>query len=493
VTEGPVTAPTPGALPTGQHRDAIVAEVARVLADLAEGATVVVAISGGPDSTALAYLAAEARPDLDLALGHVRHGLREDAHDVATVEAHARALGVPLYIATVDVRSSGEGVEAAARRERYRALGGLVGELGATALLVGHTAEDQAETVLLRAARGTGLEGLAAMAPASALPEGPAAARLLRPLLRLRRSDVRGFVTQEGLDAVEDPMNRDRASRRVRVRHEVLPALEGVGDDPVGALARLADLARDEMAYLDRVSVEGYARLHRRYGPGRALPSSALAEVDRAAARRLVRHLILEAAGEGRPPDASHVEAVLGLAPGTAIDVPGASVTAGGGWVAAVPQDVRSPNRVELTVPGITPWEAGGVEIVATAPAPDRGQMAIPLDPWTPPLSRIPPEAVPPGGDVRFGAVLLGPEPVERGLIVRRRLPGDRLVTPAGTRKLQDILVDAGVPRALRDLVPVVVVRAGPVVWVPGVAVDRVAATAGSSTPMLHLAVRAGV
>ena len=196
-----------GPLPAGQSRAALLDEVVRVLAGIPADAALVVACSGGPDSSALAHLVAEARPDVHLHLVHVRHGLRDDdRRDVEVVRTHAAWLDVPLAIVDVEVVPDGHGTEAAARDARYAALRTEAATSGAHAIAVGHTADDQAETVLFRLARGTGIDGLAAMDAVSG--------DLLRPLLRLRRDDVHRFVALEGLPHAEDPTNQDPAVRR---------------------------------------------------------------------------------------------------------------------------------------------------------------------------------------------------------------------------------------------------------------------------------------
>lgn len=471
------TGPT-GPLGPGLSGDEVVAEVGRVLAPLPRDAAAVVAASGGPDSTALAHLTAAARPDLRLTLAHVRHGLRDDRADVAAAQRLATVLGLPLEVTEVTVEPAGEGVEAAARRARYAALRAAAVAAGAGAVLVGHTAEDQAETLLLRIARGTGVGGLGGMDPIR--PHGRDL-QIIRPLLRVRRPDLRRFVAQQGLEVAEDPTNRDPTVRRAVVRHEILPLLQRVGADPVGALARLADLAREDDRLLDRQAAAVAATLVRPYGPARALPTDALDALDPATARRVLRRL-LDEVRPGRPPlAAGHVDAVVALRPGDAVDLPGATVTRGGGWLAAVPQRLSRGAPVPLQVPGVTPWRPAGVAIAARpasrlAPGPRRsaGDAASSA-------------TVPPGGDAALVAVLLGAD-ATTGLSVRTRRPGDRLRTAAGTRKLQDVLVDAGVPRAVRDLLPVVV-RADRVLWVPGVVVDTDAAAAGAARPALALTV----
>lgn len=477
-----MAAPSPGPLPPGLPRDALLAEVGRVLQILPDGASAVVALSGGPDSTALAYLVAEVRPDLGLTLGHVRHGLRDDDDDVDVVRWHASALGLPLEIAEVVVATTGEGVEAAARAQRYAALRRICRDAGAGWLFVGHTAEDQAETVLMRLARGTGVEGLAAMAPVRG--------DLVRPLLRIRRNDVRRFVLHEGLRSTRDPMNEDPSFGRVVARNDVLPTMERLAPDPVGALARLADLARQDAARLEAEAAGLADAMLRAYGPGRSVPVDELGALDAALASRVVRRMVDVVRGSDDPPTAAQVNDILGLTAGQALDVPGVRLTCGGGWLAAAPADLRRPDPVPLPVPGYAPWRVGGVIASAegsTAAGPGEVQLALLLpERWVPPRVAVDPALLPPGADVALGQVVLGGiEP--GGLLVRGRTPGDRVVTAAGTRKIQDVMVDAGVPRALRDLVPVVAVG-DRVLWVPGLAVDEAARQAGIHAPKVHLA-----
>lgn len=471
-----------GALPAGRSRAELVAEVATALADVPRGAAVLIACSAGPDSTALAFLTAEARPDLQASLAHIRHGLRDDAADLEVVRQHAAWLAVPLLVAEVDVTVAGRGLEAAARDARYAALRDLAVRAGAHHLLVGHTADDQAETVLLRLARGSGLTGLSAMARRRD--------DVVRPLLRLRRSDVRRYVLLEGLPHVDDPTNTDPAIRRTVARHEVLPLLDEVGPDPVGALARLADLARDDDVALTGWAEEVLAAAARPYGPVVALREAELAAAPVAVARRAVRLALQDLTG-GPALDAAAVSRLLELEPGQSLDLPGGMrATKGGGWLAVGPRGATPHDPVPLAVPGITPWPPAGVVITALtpdAPAP-AGQLSLGFaSDWAVPAVSADPGALPPGGDPARGHLAvpdgLGP------LQIRTRSPGDRLVARAGHRRLQDALVDAGVPRAVRDLLPVVV-AGDRVVWVPGVIADTEVVDAGRLAPTALLVVR---
>jgi tRNA(Ile)-lysidine synthase len=472
-----------GPLPAGDGRDGLLAEVRAALdrARLPDGAAAVVALSGGPDSTALAYLVAEARPDLELTLAHVRHGLRDDQADLEVVRQHASWLGLPLEVHEVEVVVRGRGVEDAAREARYSALRTVAAGCGAEAILLGHTADDQAETVLLRAARGTGLAGLAAMTLVRD--------DLVRPLLRLRRGDLRRFVELEGLPSVEDPTNADPAVRRAIVRHELLPLLARVGPDPVGALGRLADLAREDGAALDRWAADVVRGAARRVGPVVVVPDEALAAVPVAVARRVIRQL---AATLTDPLAAADVVRVLDLGPGRLAHLPGGlRASAGGGWRALYVDPLPGADAAPLAVPGTTPWPPAAIQLTAITPrttadaADGTQQIAFALpEAWTPPAVRPDPAVLPPGGvRQRLRLALPGDLPA---LAVRHRQTGDRLATAAGTKRLQDLLVDAGVPRPIRALWPVVTAADRPV-WVPGIAADAEVLEAGRRDPRLLL------
>lgn len=455
--------PATGALPPGQGADALVAEVRRVLdAAVPPGAAVVVAVSGGPDSTALAFLARRAREGLDARVVHVRHGLRDDAPDAAVAAEHAAALDLPFQECRAHVTETGEGLAAAARRARYAALVGAAAGVGARAILVGHTADDQAETVVLNLARGTGLGGLAGMdaltrSPGQAVDDaGAAAVDLVRPLLRLRRADVHAFVADARLSTVSDPSNQDPARRRARVREEVLPALarlSGATGDPVGAVTRLADLARTDAEALDAWADAQARELVAVWGPGRAVRTADLDALPRAVASRVLRGMVSELGGASGP-DAATVDQVLALQPGQSCHAAGGVwITHGGGWLAAVaPGATELPTR-GMAVPGTTALPELGVAV--------RAEVSHAAEPAgaaeTGPASE---ELRPPGAEGPARGVLRTSGP----LVVRARRHGDRL----GPRPLGDLLAEGGVPRALRGLVPVVVSPDDVPRWVPG-------------------------
>jgi len=436
----------------GQGQRRLTTAVTAALRALPCGATVVLAVSGGPDSVALAQLVCAARPDLGFLVVHVRHGLRDDATDAAAARACAEGLPSAYREVAVRVAVAGQGPEGAARAARYSALLSAAREAGAVAVLVGHTADDQAETVLLNIARGAGLPGLAGMAARRRLAND---VMLLRPLLGLRRADVRAVAVATGPPLAHDPTNDDPAQRRARARHGLLPALSGLtgsGTDPVVALARLADQARDDAEALDELAAVHAERLVGSWGPLRCVALDPLGALPSAVAGRVVRRMVLAVGGSAPASDA--VRRVLQLRPGQAIDLPaGVVVSAGGGWLAVAPRRTATLPSRELRH-GVADLPELNLRLVCGGGGGGGGGAgAGVLPPWAPPRAAT-------------SARVDG----NGGIVVRARRPGDRIRTAAGTQLVADAMVGAAVPRPARNLVPVVADGDGPL-WVPCVAV----------------------
>ena len=222
------------------------------LSDLTPDAVVLVALSGGPDSLALAAGLAFEAPRAGLLAGAVivDHGLQEGSEVVAeTAAAQARELGLdPVIIRRVKVVPSA-GPEADARTARYDALDSVAKELGAVAILLGHTLDDQAETVLLGLTRGSGATSLAGMRDINGIYR--------RPLLGIRRAQTVAACEDQGLTPWNDPHNQDSSYTRVRIRHEIMPVLENqLGPGVVEALARTAEQFKQDTFVLDQMAAE---------------------------------------------------------------------------------------------------------------------------------------------------------------------------------------------------------------------------------------------
>ena len=206
-----------------------------------------VACSGGPDSTALLHVLYELRGELGITLcaASIDHGLRpESASEVQQVGALADSLGVPFSSRRVEVPREGASIQARARMLRYDALREIAASRNANRTAVGHTQDDQAETVLARMLRGAGLRGLAGIEPRRL--DG-----VVRPLIDCPREAVRAYAMDNQLAFVEDPSNHQRDFERVRIRREVLPVLVDEDARIVEHLAALGDEAAELNAYLD--------------------------------------------------------------------------------------------------------------------------------------------------------------------------------------------------------------------------------------------------
>ena len=282
----------------------------------APGSEVTCAVSGGPDSTALLALAVAA--DCRVTALHVDHGLRSGSADEAgTVHEAARQLGAAVRSLRVSVEP-GPNVEARARAARYGVLPNDV--------CTGHTADDQAETVILHLLRGSGTRGLAGMRSGLDHPG------VRRPILGLRRAETVALCAALGLTVVTDPSNHDPSHRRNRVRAEVLPLLGDVAErDVVSILARQAQLLREDDDLLDQLASG--------LDPTDAV---ALTEAPLALARRAVRAWLTRADPLHRPPDGAAVQRVLDVAAGAAV----ACEVHGGTRVA------RSHQRLAIIMPG---------------------------------------------------------------------------------------------------------------------------------------------
>ena len=304
----------------------IIAALERGAKELAipDGSAIVLAVSGGPDSTALLHgaVALAASRGWRLTVAHLDHALRsESAAEASAVAARAAELGLPAEMRRVDVAAIAahehRSLEDAGRQARYRFLEELAGALGPDALIAtGHTADDLAETILLRLVRGSGLRGIRGI-PARR-------GRIVRPLLRARRADLRAALDAAGISYAIDPSNADPAHARNRVRAELLPAIERLNPAAVEALTRFGALAADDDDLLDALAAGELA--------SRRDPSDASIDWRRPPARALGRRVLRLAIGDP-PPAAQRIEALLDAAEGPR---GGLRIELGGGRSASV-------------------------------------------------------------------------------------------------------------------------------------------------------------
>ena len=267
------------------------------LARLCPGGPVGVAFSGGGDSTALLLLAARHAPGR-VEAATVDHRLRADSGAEARAAARLAAAQGLAHEVLVWRDAPGRGnLQAAAREARLALLGDWAARRGLSAVLLGHTLDDQAETVLMRLARGAGADGLSGMAEA----RRSAGTLWLRPLLGLTRAELRGWLAELGAEWIEDPSNADPRFERVRARR-ALEALAPLGIDAAG-LAATADRLRAQRLVLEEAADALAARARRWEGAQSArLDRAALADAGRDTALRLLRETLMRVGGAARPP-----------------------------------------------------------------------------------------------------------------------------------------------------------------------------------------------
>ena len=412
------------------------------------GARVLLGYSGGADSTCLLHLLHGL--GVDLVAAHLHHGQRPEADaEQRLCETFAESLGVPFATGRADVPRLAHdrriSLEEAGREARYAFFRGAAARLEGALVATAHTRDDHVETVLFRLARGTGLAGLAGI---RAERDG-----IVRPLLLFARAETRAYCEAHGLPFHDDPANESLANARVRVRKEVLPARRANTPAAAAALARLAAMADEEDRFLDGAAAAALERAEIRLNGELAFLTR---DVEAAFDRRTLDHLPavllrravrLAARALGAELDFEQSALVL---QGT-----GGSVTAEGGEV-ALEWDAEAlhgrvlrptvPFRHPLTLPGETESDEFGWRLVA-----------FPTEPSAPP--------------VRASlAAEIDRASVKGPLYFRGSAPGDamRPLGFEGTRKLSDLLAEAGLTPAARARLPVVCDLVGPL-WAPGV------------------------
>jgi tRNA(Ile)-lysidine synthase len=250
-----------------------------------------VAVSGGPDSLALLLLAAEARP-LQVEAATVDHAFRPESRAEAELVAQlCERIGVPHAILTADWEQKPEtGIQERARLMRYRLLGNWARERGLTAIATAHHVDDQAETLLMRLARGSGVNGLAGMRPVSRV--GPNSISIIRPLLGWRHSELEAVCASAGVEAVQDPSNEDEQFERVRVR-KALAGADWI--DPAAIAASAGHLAEADGALQWATTLEWQRAVTQGEGQIVYKPTDAPREIR----RRIIRRAVLTLATEG--------------------------------------------------------------------------------------------------------------------------------------------------------------------------------------------------
>jgi len=413
-----------------------VAEVIRRYAIFAPGDRVLVAVSGGSDSLALLTILHELAPALSLSLhvAHFDHRWRANsADDARFVEDIAGRWG---YATTIGLANpAAPHTEDTARVARYQFLRTTAAAAGNNVIALGHTQDDQIETLLLHLLRGAGTHGLAGMRPR--------AGELARPLLTTSRKEITDFLRDRNLTPRVDPSNTDPRFARNRLRQSILPALDAFNPKARSLLARAADILAAEDAFLNEET-------ERAFEPKLLDDRANFITRPPALQRRLLRRLLPDLTYE-------HIEALRDLI-----------------------ESGQTGRR--LILPGTRTAYVAENRIVVR-PATDKSKPK-------PRLTVRPCGCDPATFKGRDSVAHVDSASIKSPLMVSARKPGDRL-QPLGfphPKKLQDILVDAHVPRYLRDTLPIVRDQEG-IVWIPGVTIAENKRVTPSTRQQLHLEV----
>ncbi len=466
------------------------------------GDTVLMGVSGGPDSLCLLHMLHTLAPKLDarLHVAHLHHGLRrtEADADAAFVAESAATRGLPYTVVQTDVAERAAqtraSLEEAARDARYAFLGRLAVEIGAQAVAIGHNADDQSETVLMHFLRGSGLAGLRGMQPCSPLPlaktsnvESPlsvASVRLVRPLLFVRRAEILAYCAAHSLQPRFDRSNEDTTFFRNRLRHELLPLLEGYNpqirrilNSTAAVLADDYELLRSDLqaAWPAIVLQENSDRLVLDLNAWRGLPTALQRGVLREAIRRLRASLrnvhfvhiddALWLLHEGKPGDRMTLPAGLQVVLGAE------SFAVGAEGLQLPAADLPQMDRKWLPLPGPGTISLPGWQVTTTLLASSNlptGWQAN-TEPW----------------QVWLDAEALGPAPT-----LRIRQEGDRLqpLGMAGHSKLvAELFTNAKIPASARDQWPLLVATNGDIAWVCGLRIDERARIKAATQQVLHI------
>jgi tRNA(Ile)-lysidine synthase len=454
---------------------------------------VVVGVSGGPDSMALLHMLLGLNQTqgwrLKLQVAHLNHQLRADEaeKDAAFVQAAADSLGIPCTIDTRDIGSvaskESAGVEETGRRERYAFFERVCLQIGAKVIALGHHADDNAETILQRVLRGTGLRGLAGIPRSRRL--GPNSdIRVIRPLLRLSQQELQAYLADTGIAYREDRTNVSSEPMRNRIRNTILPALEAEVNPQVrDALTRLGEQASWLQDYLLETVQRTYETLVvSRTDQELVLNADTLARKSRLVQAEIIR-LGYRSFGLGEQDLAfSHLLSALDLiadrASGRQTQLPGGMTIE------------KRYHRLILSLPTEEPRETIAAEIAVHLP----GHTVLPLRRLEIECAL---EDVSPDDVSRLrkshGKMeeFVDLEAVHPPLVVRTRRPGDRFVPlgAPGSKKLSDYLIDAKVDKSQRDRVAVLCDQLGPI-WVIGHRLDDRVKLTALTRQVIHLRAR---
>ncbi len=480
------------------------------------GENMVVGVSGGADSVCLLRMLAGWQNEFDIKLhvAHLNHQLRgaESEGDAKYVADLAHRLDIPVTIGKRDVAAYRSRrncpIEEAARELRYDFLTKVACDVGARRVAIGHTKDDQVETVLMHILRGTGISGLCGLEPLAPIPLGRSGLKaqnlglvVIRPLLDISRQETLDYCQERQLRPRFDSSNLSVSLLRNRLRLELIPLLEKYNPSVGQALLRLAKIAKDDSSFIEQQALQLWDELSRQEKDAVYLDKKQIGSLPAALQSRLIRLAVDRVLGDTRDIEASHIGAIRGLLAKPAgrevslphglicqsgydevviasqSDVP-CWINGGGEWGSLPMLQGEFPLNVpgETSLPGwqviasITPGEVASLSLRGTFPLPRRETIKVRVES----RSNL--------------AAELDLDKVGTELFVRQRQPGDKF-QPLGmkmSKKLQDFMVDAKIPLSWRQHIPLVC-SPRQTIWVVGWRIDEGVKITEATKEILHI------
>ncbi|MBA7653115.1 tRNA(Ile)-lysidine synthase [subsurface metagenome] len=457
--------------------------------------TLLVAVSGGPDSVCLLHVLIKLQDELGIRLhvAHLNHQLRgtESEADAQYVSDLARRLGIPATIEQRDVKAYQAqqhiSLEEAAREVRYTFLAQVAESIAASRVAVGHTADDHIETILMHLIRGTGTRGLRGLQPSSRWQSSGNSLTIIRPLLPISREETASYCRNHKLTPRLDASNLSLSPLRNRIRHQLLPLLKSYNPQVTEALLRTARIATDDLAFLDKEIAQLWDEIARKQESTIILDKARFLELPSALKRHLLRMSIEKLLGNIMDIEIRHIEQIMAASTkpaGKRISLPGGLIFSIEYDKYLLGQDPASLSpfpileaEIQLKIPGETRLPGWHVEASITDPSAVKGKLEEALAPseTTTPLPLIKGKGIKGIGLINndFTAYFDLDKTGDK-LAVRSRQPGDRF-QPLGMsqpKKLNEFMIDSKIPSAWRQRIPVVC-SPKQILWVVGWRIDN--------------------
>jgi len=471
-----------------QHQQALKQRVSRFIQEehlISSPSCLLVAVSGGPDSVCLLHILVELQEELGIALhiAHLNHKLRgaESDADARYVSQLASHLGLPFTIEERDVKAYQArkriSPEEAAREVRYTFLAQVAQSVGAKETAVGHTLDDHIETILMHLVRGTGIKGLQGLQPRTQWQPAENSLTVVRPLLQVSREETAQYCRQHGLKPRIDTSNLSLSPLRNRIRHQLLPLLQSYNPQVADALLRTARIAGEDLGFIDQQCLRLWPEIAQKQGNAVILNKQGLLETPPVLQRYLLRMSIEELVGNIKDIEMRHIDDIvdaLSKPAGKRLDLPGGLIFSVeyDRYLLAQDQEALSPyppleSEFPIKLPGETIMPGWRIEATITEPSTLKGKPETPL-----PLDKE-------KGIKGIGLInndftaYLDLDKTGDKLTVRSRGRGDRF-QPLGMsqqKKLNEFMIDAKIPQAWRERIPLVC-SPQQILWVVGWRID---------------------